>query len=80
MLRMLGADLVGMSTVPEVIVAAHIGLRVLGLSCVTNAAAGTTDEPIEHSHVEEVASQARARFTALVGEVLARLSERGGQP
>src|SRR6516225_3342841 len=54
-LRTIGADLVGMSTVPEVIAARHSGLRVLGISCVTNAAAGVVDRPLDHKEVLEVA-------------------------
>lgn len=74
MLRGLGADLVGMSTVPEVIAAVHTGVRVLGVSCVTNLAAGVSEEPIEHSHIEAVAALARERFIGLLTGVLARLS------
>ena len=51
MLRNLGADAVGMSTVPEAIVARHMGIEVLGISCITNMAAGISDEPINHEEV-----------------------------
>jgi purine-nucleoside phosphorylase len=71
MLRGLGADLVGMSTVPEVIVAAHSGVSVLGISCVTNLAAGVSEGPIDHAHIEEVATRTRELFLALVSGILA---------
>jgi purine-nucleoside phosphorylase len=74
MVRALGADLVGMSTAPEVIVARHQGARVLGLSCVTNLAAGLSGNPLSHTEVTETANQVRARFTALVDGIVARLS------
>ena len=73
MVRTLGGDLVGMSTVPEVIVARHMGARVLGLSCVTNLAAGMSGQPLSHDEVTEVASRVRARFVALLDAVLTRL-------
>jgi purine-nucleoside phosphorylase len=68
--RTLGADLVGMSTVHEVIVARHMGLDVLGISLVTNFAAGITSEPLNHLEVMEEGRQAEARFTALVKAIL----------
>ncbi len=75
MLRTLGADLAGMSTVPEVIVAAHMGARVLGLSCVTNLAAGITDEPLSHEEVTETAARVRGDFEKLLRAILARLAK-----
>jgi purine-nucleoside phosphorylase len=66
MLRMLGADAVGMSTVPEVIALRQRGVRVAALSCITNLAAGLSPVPLEHAEVERVASQVRARFTRLL--------------
>lgn len=72
-LRAIGADLVGMSTVPEVIVANHMGMRVLAISCVTNMAAGVLDQKIDHEEVLETGRQVRARFTALLKSVLPKL-------
>ncbi len=64
--RTLGADLVGMSTVHEVIVARHMGLEVLGLSLVTNMAAGISNEAIDHHEVMEIGRRVESQFTALV--------------
>ena len=66
MARTLGADAVGMSTAPEVIVARHCGLRVLGVSCITNMAAGILDQPLTHQEVLETGARVKARFSALV--------------
>ena len=66
----LGADLVGMSTVHEVIVARHMGLEVLGLSLVTNPAAGVSQNVIHHEEVMEIGRQAESRFTALVNAIV----------
>jgi purine-nucleoside phosphorylase len=74
MLRALGADLVGMSTVPEVIAAVHMGARVLGLSCCTNLAAGVTGEKLSHAEVTETAARVRDQFIALLGRILERLA------
>ena len=71
--RTLGADLVGMSTVHETIVARHMGLEVLGISLVTNPAAGTSDQPIDHEEVMALGRAATARLTALLTAVLPRL-------
>lgn len=71
MLRTLGADAVGMSTVPEVIVARHGGMRVLGISCITNMAAGILDQPLSHAEVTETANRVKDRFTALLDRVIA---------
>jgi purine-nucleoside phosphorylase len=73
MLRALGADLVGMSTVPEVLAARHMGIRCLALSCVTNAAAGVLPEPIDHERVLEVGARAAGDLVALMREVLPAL-------
>lgn len=73
MLRTLGADLVGMSTVPEVLAARHMGIRCLALSCVTNAAAGVLPEPIDHERVLEIGARAAGDLVALLREVVPRL-------
>ena len=75
MIRALGADLVGMSTVPEVLAARHMGMRCLAVSCVTNLAAGILPEPLDAEHVLAVGAAAQGRLTALLGEVLPRLAE-----
>jgi purine-nucleoside phosphorylase len=71
--RTLGADLVGMSTVHEVIAARHMGIHVLGISLVTNFAAGVTSDLIHHEEVMEIGRLAESRFTALVKAVLPEL-------
>lgn len=73
MARFLGADAVGMSTVPEVIVAVHSGMRVLGISCVANMAAGVFDTPLCHEEVLESMNQASEKFIKLVDGIIKRL-------
>lgn len=73
--RRLGADAVGMSTVPEVIAAVHCGMAVLGISCITNAAAGLAAAKLDHDEVIAVASRVQARFEDLVTRIIANLKE-----
>jgi purine-nucleoside phosphorylase len=73
MLRTLGADAVGMSTVPEAIVARHMGIEVLGISCITNAAAGVLPQPLVHDEVMEVARRVRTKFSTLLEEIIERV-------
>jgi purine-nucleoside phosphorylase len=70
MLRTLGADAVGMSTVLEVLAARHMGLRVLGISCIANLAAGISKAPLSHEEVTETAARVRPRFEALLSSML----------
>ena len=72
-LRTIGADAVGMSTVPEAIVARHMGMEVLGISCITNPAAGVLPQPLVHDEVMEVARRVRAEFSALLEGIIERL-------
>lgn len=72
-LRVIGADLVGMSTVLETIAANHMGLKVLGISCVTNYAAGVTDKKLDHAEVLATGERARDTLTALLKTVIPRL-------
>ena len=72
-LRRLGADMVGMSTVPEAIALAHMGVPVIGISLVTNLAAGIGTEPLSHEEVTETAAKAKTRFTALLLDLIPRI-------
>ena len=76
LLRNCGADAVGMSTVPEAIVARQMDMEVLGISCITNMAAGISDEPINHDEVMETGNRVRSTFTQLLRRVVSRLSTR----
>jgi purine-nucleoside phosphorylase len=72
-LRTIGADAVGMSTVPEAIVARHMGLEVLGISCITNMAAGVLPQPLNHEEVMETGARVAGQFIALLEGILERL-------
>lgn len=74
MVRSLGADAVGMSTVPEAIVARHMDMQVIGISCITNLAAGVSNRPIDHSEVMAIGERVRGQFTELLRRVVARLA------
>ncbi|HEX3355126.1 MAG TPA: purine-nucleoside phosphorylase [Terriglobales bacterium] len=74
-LRTIGADLVGMSTIPEVIVARHMGIKILAISCVTNMAAGILDQPINHEEVLETGERVKADFVALLQAVLPEIAK-----
>ncbi|MFV2049528.1 purine-nucleoside phosphorylase [Metabacillus sp. YM-086] len=73
-LRILGGDAVGMSTVPEVIVARHTGLKVLGISCISNMAAGILDQPLSHDEVIETTEKVRANFLNLVKSIVEKIN------
>ncbi|WP_134683317.1 purine-nucleoside phosphorylase [Brevibacillus migulae] len=73
MLRVLGGDAVGMSTVPEVIVARHMNMQVLGISCISNMAAGILEQPLSHDEVMETTEKVKSTFLSLVHGIVAKL-------
>lgn len=74
-LRTIGADVVGMSTVAETIVARHMGMRVLAISCVTNMAAGILDKPLSHEEVLETGARVQAKFTELLRAITPQIED-----
>lgn len=70
MVRILGGDAVGMSTAPEVIIANHSEIKVIGISCMTNMAAGILDQPLDHNEVMETSEKARAKFITLMKNII----------
>ena len=77
MMRIIGGDLVGMSTVPEVIAANHMGLKVVGVACVTNYAAGIKEEKLSHADVKKVAEKAMVGFATILTETIGELKRIG---
>ncbi|WP_408099263.1 purine-nucleoside phosphorylase [Peredibacter sp. HCB2-198] len=77
MMRIIGADLVGMSTVPEVIAANHLGLKVVGVACITNYAAGIKQEKLSHADVKKVAEKAMVGFATILTETIGELKRMG---
>ena len=77
MIRILGGDMVGMSTVPEVIAANHLGLRVAGVACITNYAAGIKQEKLSHADVKKVAEKAMVGFATILTETIGELKKLG---
>ena len=75
MVRILGADAVGMSTACEAVVANHMGMKILGISFISNLAAGLSTQPLSHKEVQEAADLAAPKFRALVTEVIRRIGE-----
>lgn len=77
MIRILGGDMVGMSTVPEVIAANHMGLKVAGVACITNYAAGIKEEKLSHADVKDVAEKAMVGFATILTETIGELKKLG---
>ncbi|WP_332692902.1 purine-nucleoside phosphorylase [Halalkalibacter lacteus] len=79
MLRQIGGDAVGMSTVPEVIIARHANIKVLGISCISNMAAGILDQPLTHDEVIETTEKAKGNFLIFVKEILSLYDQESGE-
>jgi purine-nucleoside phosphorylase len=79
MLRTLGADAVGMSTVPETIAAAHLGVRVVGISCITNLAAGITSQKLSHQEVIENSAIGGLHMTKLLSSLIPALDQNASE-
>ena len=77
MMRIIGGDLVGMSTVPEVIAANHLGIKVVGVACITNYAAGIKEEKLSHADVKKVAEKAMVGFATILTETIGELKRLG---
>ena len=75
MYRLLGADAIGMSTACEAIAANHMGMKICGISCISNMACGMTDEPLSHTEVQETADRVAPLFRSLVSESIIRISD-----
>ncbi len=73
MVRILGGDAVGMSTVPEVIAANHCGMKILGISCITNMAAGILNQPLNHKEVIETSNMVKDKFISLISEIIKKI-------
>ena len=78
MFERMGADAVGMSTVPEVIAANHMGMQVLGISCITNMAAGVVPLKLDHEDVLEITTRVQKEFIGLLKEIVRQVAEEGG--
>ncbi len=76
MARILGADAVGMSTVPEIIAAAHCGIEVLGIACITNMAAGILDQPLTHDEIITTGRMVKDKFAALIDRIISEIQQR----
>ncbi len=77
MCRLLGACAVGMSTACEAIAANHMGMKIIGISCITNLAAGIQATPLSHAEVQEAANKVAPQFKALVTEIIKKVGETG---